>query len=63
MQVRQMGPSIQVAQLGMYTEQIMHYFCTRAEIIKNVRELVLKTPPVTHAIHIGPSMQVAQLGM
>jgi hypothetical protein len=41
----------------------MHCFCTRAEIIKNVRELVLKTPPVTHAIHIGPSMQVAQLGM
>jgi hypothetical protein len=41
----------------------MHYFCTRAEIEKTLRELVLKLPPITHATHIGPSMQVAQLGI
>jgi hypothetical protein len=41
----------------------MHCFCTRAELIESLLELVLNTPPVTHAIHIGPSMHVAQLGI
>ena len=41
----------------------MHCFWGRAEIVIKLLELVLKTPPVTHAVHTGPFMQVAQFGM
>lgn len=38
-------------------------FQVRLNLIEELLELVLKTPPATQAMHIGPLIHVAQFGM